>query len=256
MPDKQAASQQIRTHLIEKLQTYASTLWKDIRLEADYLTTLDLIETAIEGAKRQVGIAIQRKLFEDSTTTVHVQEAAAPFYQLIVNKPSDVTLAQPLAMVISDPRTDDRAIQAARETDKCHNCGKTGHWAKDYRSKLTGGKSGRSGRSGRPDKSGKPTGGNNKPVSFTKNFEKDGEKFIPHGTLHRVISEVRNLADYRKRGRTYAAIENGNANDKNVTLATDSEFDEKGKSDPYERYEERTINDNITAFMAGEAIPR
>jgi hypothetical protein len=66
---------------------------------------------------------------------VNLQGASASFTKLVLGESNAENPTLPASMVISDPWNDDRIVYAARKTDKCRNCGKTGHWTKNYKTK-------------------------------------------------------------------------------------------------------------------------
>jgi hypothetical protein len=141
-------------------------------------------------------------------------------------------------MAISDPRTDDRNVHAARETNKCHNCGKTGHWARDCRKPAAK----------------RAQFGKNYTSQKNENFSGTIKRTIYRNIMNRVIKDVRKFIKInRKPGRAYAA----NKDDEDDAAVSNSDFDSESdgeKADSYERYKERTFDDNIAAFVAGEPI--
>jgi hypothetical protein len=93
------------------------------------------MNAAIKNATIEAGIYVQRTIFTNPNVTVNLQDASAPFMKLVLGEPNAENSTLPASMVISDPWNNDRTVHAARETDKCHNCGKTGHWVKNCRAK-------------------------------------------------------------------------------------------------------------------------
>jgi hypothetical protein len=207
------------------------------------LTIAELLAAAAQSARMEANIRIQNEVFTPSTATVHLQEPLAPFYKLTVGnsqngKPAEAQLKQPPTMAISDPRTDDRNVHAARETNKCHNCGKTGHWARNCRKPAA--KRAQSGKNYTSQKS--------------ENFSGTIKSTVYRNIMNQIVKNVRKFTKTnRKLGRAYAA----NKNDEDDAAVPNSDLDSKSddkKADSYERYKKRTFNDNIAAFMAGEFI--
>jgi hypothetical protein len=243
MPASQKCTLQIRALLVDKLNTYTGAIWRDVSHKADQLTTAELLAAAAQSARMEANIRIQNEVFTPPTATVHLQGPLAPFYELTVGdsqdgKPAEAQLKQPPTMAISDPRTDDRNVHAARETDKCHNCGKTGHWARDCRKPAA--------------KRAQP--GKNYTSQKSENFSGTIKGTIYRDTMNRVVRGVRKFTKTdHKPGRAHAA----NEDDEDDAAVPNSDLDSESdgeKADPYERYEERTLDDDIAAFVAGEPI--
>jgi hypothetical protein len=162
---------------------------------------------------------------------VNLQGASAPFTKLVLSEPNAENPILSASMVISDLWNDDRTVYAARKTDKCHNCGKTGHWAKDCKAK--------------------------------RNFGSDNcitpkiEAFIFRGTaykktVNKMFKEVRKFAKANR--KLFRAHFTDDVNDEGSQVDSDIISNGKGKSNPYARAKERNIDDNIAAFVINEDI--
>jgi hypothetical protein len=207
------------------------------------LIIAELLAAAAQSARMEANIRIQNEVFTPFIATVHLQEPLASFYEFTVGdsqdgKPAEAQLKQLFTMAISDPRTDNRNVHAAREINKCHNCGKTGHWAKDCRKPAA--------------KRAQP--GKNYINQKSENFSGTIKGTIYRNIMNRIVKNVRKfIKTDRKPGRAYAA----NEDDESGAAVSNSDLDFKSddeKADSYERYKKRTFNDNIAAFVAGEPI--
>jgi hypothetical protein len=104
------------------------------------MISANLLQAIVNAARLAAAIAIEGHIYSTPTLIAHLQGFIAPFYEVTIDESKDgktAILQQPPAIppsVIADPRTDDRIVHAAKETQNiCFNCGKTGHWAKDYK---------------------------------------------------------------------------------------------------------------------------
>jgi hypothetical protein len=237
MPADQRNQYHIRVHIIDKLKAYTGGVWADIAHQADRLTTAQLFDTAVAAAKQDAARTVQSAIFRPPSTTINLQGPTAPFYELTIRestdgKPAEAQITQPPVMKISNPVTDDRAAHAARETDKCHNCGKTGHWARDCRSKSNTAR---------------------QPTKFPR---RNGEEVTIKGVLwkNRITDGFRKFTKSKPKGKPRAHLaDDGDDDTSTQAPSTDSDEDEEGKPDPTAKYE-RTFEDELTAFAAGEDI--
>jgi hypothetical protein len=162
---------------------------------------------------------------------VNLQDASAPFTKLVLGEPNAENPILPASMVISDPRNDDRIVHAARKIDKCHNCGKTGHWAKDYKAKRN-------------------FGFNNCTTSKIEAFTFRGTAYKK--TVDKMFKKIRKFAKAnRKPSRAHFTDD---VNDEGSQVDSDTTSDKKGKPDLYARAKERNIDDDIAAFVVDKDI--
>jgi hypothetical protein len=138
MPIKNQRAYSIKCILINKLRIYTFSLWRDLYNEATNITFANLLQAAMNASRLIAAMAIEGHIYNTPAVTAHLQGSTASFYEVTIGESKDgktATLQQPPAIppsVIADPRTDDRIIHAARETQNtCFNCGKIGYWAKD-----------------------------------------------------------------------------------------------------------------------------
>jgi hypothetical protein len=189
------------------------------------------MDAAVQNAAIKAGVHAQRTIFTNPNVTVNLQGALAPFTKLVLGEPNAENPTLSASMVISDLRNDDRTVHAARETDKCHNCGKTGHWAKNCRIKRN-------------------FGSNNCITPKTEAFTFRGTAYKK--TMDKMFKEVRKFAKANR--KPFRAHFTNDVNDKGSQINSDTTSDKKGKPNPYSRAKERNINDNIAAFIINENI--
>jgi hypothetical protein len=188
-------------------------------------------------AKQNAARIVQSAIFKPPSTTINLQKPTAFFYEFIIRKLTNGKLAkaqitQSPMMKIFNPVINDKAAYAARETDKCHNCGKTGYWAKNCRSKFNTA---------------------HQPIKFPK---RNGEKVIIKEILwkNRITNEFRKFTKFKPKGKPRAHLADDSDDNTSIQApSTDSDEDEKGKPDPIAKYE-RTFEDELTAFAAGKNI--
>ncbi|KAI1819829.1 hypothetical protein F4861DRAFT_543526, partial [Xylaria intraflava] len=155
LPSSQRDTQQTRDVVIDKLNNYTPTIWLNLERGSSELNNGQIIEEATRLAKSVARTAIEDKIYGTPEVTVQLQGTSAPFYNYNITaatpsqpgvgqiQPSSALATTPTALqpVISDPRTDEREVHRVLEVDhgfaakaednKCFNCGKSGHFAKD-----------------------------------------------------------------------------------------------------------------------------
>jgi hypothetical protein len=147
-------------------------------------------------AKQNTTRTVQSAIFKPLSITINLQKPIASFYKLIIRestngKPAKAQITQLPIMKISNPVTDEKAAYAARKTDKCHNCGKTGYWAKDYKNKSNIIR---------------------QPIKFPK---RDGEKVTIKEVLwkNRITDEFRKFIKFKPKGKFKTHLANDGDDD-------------------------------------------
>ncbi|KAI0995284.1 hypothetical protein K3495_g12898 [Podosphaera aphanis] len=173
--DHQRYGEGTRSLIIHKIQIYQPSVYAEFLSSHRDLTNVEIIEETVLRAKLHDKKAVEAHIYSNPSASVQLHGTTAPFYDLKISaataeKPGQAQITPRNASdtsVIADPRTEERTVHpahedeihvncghcgaqytgdshcgvlfvgAARETDnKCFNCGKMGHWAKNCHQKT------------------------------------------------------------------------------------------------------------------------
>ncbi|RKF82038.1 hypothetical protein GcC1_018023, partial [Golovinomyces cichoracearum] len=150
LPLEQQEMQGIWHFLVGKLQEYLPSTWLSIcDLVRPGMHASELIELVVQRAQLVTRVAVEIRIYSTPEVIVNLEGHSAPHYELKVSestpsKPGAAQIVQPnvasTRTKIPDRRNDDRMVFPANEPciiqdNTCFNCGKSGHWAMNCRSK-------------------------------------------------------------------------------------------------------------------------
>ncbi|KAI1106874.1 hypothetical protein F4804DRAFT_329839 [Jackrogersella minutella] len=126
---------QNREILINLLRTYTPSVWMTLQDHIRPLATGQAVEEAVRRAALVTQAAVGARIYGTPAATVQLQGTAAPSYNMWI---TDATPVAPgVASLKGDHQvnktSEDTGYAAKVEDNECFNCGKKGHWAKDYR---------------------------------------------------------------------------------------------------------------------------
>ncbi|CAJ2502418.1 Uu.00g098120.m01.CDS01 [Anthostomella pinea] len=131
--------------------TPSMSIWIMMKDKSGNWSTTEMIEQAVTRSQIMARSAIEDHIYMKPFVTVQLQGQSSPFYNMNISQatptkpgmlkiePADARITDIPKQIIADPRLKDNQMNSTREDsgypasehDKCNNCGKLGHWARD-----------------------------------------------------------------------------------------------------------------------------